>query len=106
MVQVVSRRPLIADVPIRSQVSPYEICGRHSDTVTCLSLSLSPSTSVSTVSTVPPFLHNHHLRTVLSKGQAGGSLGGLEESIALPYVGEHISKISHLRTRCCLLTKQ
>ena len=64
---------------------PCEICGRQGGAVTFLSL----STSVSTVRMVPPILHNHHLRTVLSKGQAGGSLGGFEESSALPCVGEH-----------------
>jgi hypothetical protein len=51
-------------------------------------VSFSPSTSVSTVRIVPPVIHNHHLRPVLSKGQAGGSLGGFEENIALPSVGE------------------
>jgi len=85
MAQAVILRPVTTDVPVRSLVSPCEICGRQGGTVA----GLSASTSVSSVSMVPPVLRNHHLHTVLSKGQAGRSLGGFEESSALRYVGEH-----------------
>ena len=85
MAQAASRRPVTTDVPVRSQVSPCEICDRQGGTVT----GLSPSTSVPPVSTVPPVPRNHHLRTVLSKVQVGDTLGGFEEIGVLPYVGEH-----------------
>jgi len=63
MAQAVSRRPVTTDVPVRSLVSPCEICGRQGGTVT----GLSPSTLVSSVTMVPPVLRNHHLLTVIVK---------------------------------------
>jgi hypothetical protein len=50
--QAVSHWPLNADAPVRTRVSPCRICGGHSGTRT----GLSPSSSVSPVSTIPPWL--------------------------------------------------
>jgi hypothetical protein len=48
----------------RSQTSPCEICGGQSGTAT----SISPSTSVSPVSIIPPMLHTHvYLHVALTR---------------------------------------
>jgi hypothetical protein len=53
-------RPLTTNVPVRPQVSPCEIRGRHSGTET----GLYPSTAVLPVSIVPPRRHTYcHLGT-------------------------------------------
>jgi hypothetical protein len=53
--QAVSRRPLIADARVRSQVTQCEICGGQSG----IGTRFSPSTPVSPVSIIPPMLHTH-----------------------------------------------
>jgi hypothetical protein len=35
MTQAVSGRPLTVEIRVRSQLSPYEICGRHNNVKTC-----------------------------------------------------------------------
>jgi len=70
MAQAVSRRPLTAVAPVRSQASPCEIGGGQSDTVT----GFSPSSSVSPVSIVPPMLDTHLSSSTccfLPEGQTG-----------------------------------
>jgi hypothetical protein len=55
MAEAFSRRLLSTETRFRSQVSPCEICGSQSGTVT----GLSQSTPVSPVSIIPPMLHSH-----------------------------------------------
>ena len=55
---------LPTEVRIRSQVSPFEICGAQGGTRTAFS----PSISVSRVSIFPPTLHTHCLYTLQLPG--------------------------------------
>jgi hypothetical protein len=65
----VSLRPLTVKARVRSPVSPCEICGGHSGTVT----GFSPITSVFPVSIIPPMLHTHsyicHQRCIMFLSQ-------------------------------------
>jgi len=53
--QAVSRRPVTAEVRVRSQVSLCEICGERSGSGT----GVSPSISICLVSIIPAMLHIH-----------------------------------------------
>jgi len=55
MAQAVSRRILTAEARLQSHTSPCGICGGLSGSGT----GFSPSTSVSSVSIIPPLLHTH-----------------------------------------------
>ena len=77
MAQVVSRRPLTAEVRFRSQVSLYEICGGKSGT----GKGFSPSISLASI---PPMLHTHlHLNIAFAWRTNGRGPGNLSKSNAL-----------------------
>ena len=76
--QAVSRRPLAAEVRVRSQYIPYEICGKQNDT----RRGSSPSISVPPVSIIPPILHTHlHLYVAVTRKTNGQSLGTLQKAM-------------------------
>ena len=82
--QAVSCFPFTAEVLVRSQASPRDICGGQSGTVTGFSL----STSVSPVTIIPPFFHTHlHLHFDLTRRTNALSLGP-SKTYALPDIGE------------------
>ena len=82
MARAVSRRPLLAEAPMRSQVSPRRICAGQSGNVTVL---FSPSTSVFPVSIIPPTLHIHlHPHVALTRQKTGK---GWEPCIQQCYFG-------------------
>ena len=60
--------PFSAETRVRSQFSPRETYGGHSDTVP----GFSPSAAVSSVSIIPPTLHTHPT-TLFLQGQLGGA---------------------------------
>jgi len=78
MFQAVSRRPVMSEARVRSQYSPYEICGRQSDT----RRGCSPSISVPPVSIIPPILHTYlHLHAAVTRMTNGRSLGTLQKAM-------------------------
>jgi hypothetical protein len=73
MVQLVSRRPLTVEEPFVTRASSCEIYNERSGNET----GISPSTSVSPVSTIPPMLHTHfHLITTIIRKTTKTLLGG------------------------------
>jgi len=78
MFQAVSRRPLTSEARVQSQYSPYEICGRQSDT----RRGCSPSISVPPVSIIPLILHTHlHLHAAVNRTTNGRSLGTFQKEL-------------------------
>ena len=79
MVRAVSRRPLPAEAPMRSQVSPRRICAGQSGTVTgvCLPALLFPPVSI-----IQPQLNTYlHLHVALTRRENGQRLGTLHKAM-------------------------
>jgi hypothetical protein len=89
MAQEVSRRPLTSEARVRSQFSLCGICGGQSGTGT----GLSSSTSLFSVSIIPPSLHTHSMFSINARMRARTDYRTLVDTPAtfhFPHIHAHL----------------